>query len=154
MILYHVLAFPNLIMCYCICHKLYAMCYSQYAICHLLFCMGSSICPVEIWSSLRCGGFLWGIMLSASSHLPYAICHLLFCMGFSNCPIEIWSSLSLRRLPHGHHVLRFIPFAIRYKPFAVLCRLQHMPHRNLVLAALRRISLGHHALRQVPLTNP
>ncbi len=58
-----------------------------YAICHLC---RSDMCPFGGWSSLRCGGFLTGIMLSALfhmllaiSHLPYAIRHMPLAIGYS-----------------------------------------------------------------------
>ncbi len=85
----------------CICHM-------PCAICHVPFCVGSSICPIEIWSSLRCGGFLWGIMLPAVHHLLYAIRHMPFCNGLRHVPLRKLVLTSLRRLPHGQHVLRLI----------------------------------------------
>ncbi len=58
------------------------------------------------------------------------------CFGSSICPIEIWSSLTLRRISLGHYALRLItlPYAIRYKPCAILYGLRQVPPRCLVLA--------------------
>ncbi len=85
---------------YSICHMLY----TPYAMC--CFVIGSSICPVEIWSSLRCGGFLWGIMLSALFHMLLAISHVLFLDRLRHVSLRQLSSLTLRRLPRGHSALR------------------------------------------------
>ncbi len=69
------------------CPPPYSICYTLYAICYFI---GFGRHPLDVWSSLRCGGHLEGILLSATHHLLYAICYF---MGSSICPVEIWSSL-------------------------------------------------------------
>ncbi len=48
-----------------LCSPPYPICHMPCAICYALFLTGSDMCPFGSWSSLRCGGFLTGIMSSA-----------------------------------------------------------------------------------------
>ncbi len=71
----------------------------------MLFCVGSDMCPFGSWSSLRCGGFLTGIMFSALFYLLYAIRHMPFCNGLRQVPSRCLVLALLRRPSRGHPAL-------------------------------------------------
>ncbi len=78
-------------------HRLYAI---------RRFVIGSSICPVEIWSSLTLrrislGHYALRLILYAIGYAPCAVL-----MGFGSRPVDVWSSLRC-----GGHLEGILPFA-------------------------------------------
>ncbi len=94
----------------CICHRPYAIGYA-------LFCVGSSICPVEIWSSLTLRRISLG--------------HYALRLIMSFLLITRHALLVTVFLPSA---LSHLPYAIGYTLYAMLHRLRQAPPRCLVLA--------------------